>query len=31
MEKILKLGYVTGIEFGDTAKGPKVYAAGTPK
>jgi Peptidase family M28/PA domain len=31
MEKILKLAYVTGFDFGDTANPPKFYAAGAPK
>jgi hypothetical protein len=31
MEKILKLAYVTGFDFADTANPPKFFAAGAPK
>jgi len=31
MEKILKLAYLTGFDFADTAKPPKFYAAGAPR
>ncbi len=31
MEKILKLAYLTGFEFADTAHPPKFFAAGAPK
>jgi Peptidase family M28/PA domain len=31
MEKILKLAYLTGFDFADTANPPKFYAAGAPK
>jgi hypothetical protein len=31
MEKILRLAYLTGFEFADTANPPKFYAAGAPK
>jgi hypothetical protein len=31
MEKILKLAYVTGFDFADTATPPKFFAAGAPK
>jgi hypothetical protein len=31
MEKILKLAYVTGFDFGDAANPPKFFAAGAPK
>ncbi len=31
MEKIVRLAYVTGFDFGDTAAPPKFFPAGAPK
>ena len=31
MEKIVRLAYVTGFDFGDTATPPKFFPAGAPR